>query len=365
MNDSIKISKSFTVGDWKILRSNLIKSDEKWQEAFEVFENRIQARFLEPIEVIKSNGKNRGEGFTISLISVVLLEFLAAFELGKIYKTNKEGLSPNEYYSGIKLLKSFLSNSSVFSSHFESNNKIQKFYENIRCGLVHEARTMKNDIIISDGSIKNTKNDCIYFIENGEGRLNRDLLLIKIKEHIYETKLKLINNNSNLRKNFILKMDEISGLNHVWYFIYGSNLFEEQLIKRLTELNEIYLKKVRCNLKGYEFKYNKKSIDGTSKGNLIESKNGVVEGIAVLILENKLIEFIDKYEPGYERVKIEILADNNSEKIEQFQFNAFTCISKKTNSSPPSLEYVSKIIMGAKENELPLDYINNYLLFNL
>lgn len=171
MNDSIKISKSFTVGDWKNLRSNLLLSDKKWPEALEVFENRIQVRFIEPIEMIKSNGKNEGEGFTIALISVVLLEFLAAFEQGKIYKTNKEGLSPNEYYSGIILLKSFLSSSSVFLFHFESNSKIQKFYENIRCGLVHEARTLKNDVIISESSQKNTNINLIYFYEKGEYRL--------------------------------------------------------------------------------------------------------------------------------------------------------------------------------------------------
>ena len=124
--DAKKISKLFKVGDWKDLRSNLLKSDEKWPEAFKVFEDRIYARFIDPIEIIISNGKNEGEGFTIALISVVLLEFLAAFELGKSYKTSKKGLSPNEYYSGINLLKSFLSRSSVFKFHFESKTKIQK-----------------------------------------------------------------------------------------------------------------------------------------------------------------------------------------------------------------------------------------------
>ena len=357
MNDSIKISKSFTVGDWKNLRSNLLLSDKKWPEALEVFENRIQARFIEPIELIKSNGKNEGEGFTIALISVVLLEFLAAFELGKIYKTNKEGLSPNEYFSGILLLKSFLSSSSVFLFHFESNSKIQKFYENIRCGLVHEARTLKNDVIISGSSIKNTNTNLIYFYENGEYRLNRDLLLVKIKEHIIEYKTRIIGNDIEHRNKFLLKMDEISGLKHVWYFNYGSNLNEKQITFRLSCLGDKYLSKQRCSLKGFQFKYNKKSKDGTAKGNLVEKIDGVVQGIAILILESTLDLFINEFEKGYKKVEITISTENNKSDKDQLHFKSFTCISENITTASPSEIYESTIIDGAKENDLPEEYI--------
>jgi hypothetical protein len=108
MNDKIKISKSFTIGDWKELRPQLLYSNKNWNKAYEIFEDRLKSRFFNPIELIKANGKNEGEGFSITLISVVMLESLAAFEHGKIYKTNKEGLSPCEYYSGIRLFKLFL-----------------------------------------------------------------------------------------------------------------------------------------------------------------------------------------------------------------------------------------------------------------
>ena len=364
MNDAIKISKLFKVGDWKDLRTNLLKSDEKWPEAFKVFEDRIYARFIDPIEVIISNGKNEGEGFTIALISVVLLEFLAAFEQGKIYKTSKEGVSPNEYYSGIKLLKSFLSSSSVFKSHFDSNSKIQKFYENIRCGLVHEARTMKNDVIISNSSPKNTNSNLLYYTENGENRLNRDLFLLKIKEHIVEYKAKITGDDIQLRNRFILKMDEISGLKHVWYFIYGSNLNEKQLLTRLNDINEVYLQKQRCALNYYDFSYNKISIDGTSKGNLVKTENGIVKGIAILILETKLDEFIEKWEHGYLKQEVEIHIEESAIEMDLLTFKAFTCISDKITSSPPSEEYISKIIEGAIENNLPIDYIENKLKYS-
>lgn len=107
MKISIKISKDFTAANWKELRPQLLYSNDNWPKANQVFEDRIESRFLNPIEKIKSINKNEGEGFSIALISVVLLEFLAAFELGKIYRIQKENIAPHEYYSGIRLLKSF------------------------------------------------------------------------------------------------------------------------------------------------------------------------------------------------------------------------------------------------------------------
>jgi hypothetical protein len=363
MNDKIKISKTFTAGDWKKMRTELLLSNDKWENAVHIFDDRILSRFFNPIEKIKFEGKNEGEGFSIALISVVLLEFLAAFEFGKIYKTNKDGLAPHQYYSGIRLLKSFLSNSNIFKIHFDSNSKIQLFYENIRCGLVLEARTMQNDVIISDSSFKNTSSSLIYFLCDDERRLNRDLLLQKIKEHILEYKIRIERNDSLVRNKFILKMDDISGLKHVWYFIYGSNLYEEQLVKRLNDINEVYLQKQRCSLNNYHFIYNKKSKDGSSKGNLIKMENCIVQGIAILILENKLDKFIEEWEHGYLKEEVYIQTEENYNKKDRLTFKAYTCISNKTASSPPSKEYVSMIIKGANENNLPIDYIENKLKY--
>jgi hypothetical protein len=363
MNDKIKISKNFLVSDWINLRSKLFESEDNWPKALEVFEERINSRFIEPIEMIKKNGKNEGEGFTIALISVVLLEFLAAFELGKIYKTNKEGISPHEYYSGIKLLKSFLSNSADFSPQFDSNNKIQKFYENIRCGLVHEARTMRNDVIISNDSVKNTRRELFYFAENGENRLNRDLFLEKIKEHISNYKVRILEFNSHLRNRFILKMDEISGLKHVWYFIYGSNLCEKQLNHRLNNLNDKYLSKHICLLNDYQFTYNKLSVDGSSKGNLVKKPNSTVQGIAILLLESTLDTFILNYEQGYIKKEL-IVSFENAEIIDsKLNFKAYTCISENTTFNAPAKEYVSKIVNGARANNLNEEYILNNLIY--
>ena len=100
MNDNTKISKTFTIAKWKELRKKLkINENLSWDEAYIFFHDRVSSRFLEPIEEIKRIGKNKGEGFSIALISVVLLEFLAAFEFGLIYKHYKDVVSyPQEIY---------------------------------------------------------------------------------------------------------------------------------------------------------------------------------------------------------------------------------------------------------------------------
>lgn len=361
MKDSIKISKDFTVANWKELRPQLLYSSDNWPKAIKVFEDRIQSRFFNPIEKIKTIKKNEGEGFSIALISVVLLEFIAAFELGKIYKIQKDNIAPHQYYSGIRLLKSFLTTDELFKHHFESKSKVQTFYENIRCGLVHEAKTMHNDVIISDESAKNIKQSSVYFKVDDEWRLNRDLMLVSLKSFVENYNQRLLKNELYLRSKFIIKMDDIAGLKHVWYFVYGSNLLQEQLRSRLSEIGENYLQLEICSLQGYEFTYNKSSKDGSSKANIIKSENGIVEGVAILILENKLDEFIEKYEKGYLKTEIEIQTKDNTNENPQLTFKAYTCISVNIISAPPTDGYVSKIIKGAHENNLPQEYIEKYL----
>lgn len=360
---SIKIAKDFSMVDWNELRPTLLYSKGNWPLAIQVFEDRMNSRFINPIEKIKSIDKKEGEGFSIALISVVLIEFLAAFEFGKIYKVHKEGLAPHEYYSGIALLKSFFRSVDLFSKHFESNNKVQRFYENIRCGLVHEARTMGNDVIISNESNKNTSPHLMYFKENEEWRLNRDLMLETIKAFGANYKERLLIDEFSLRKKFILKMDDIAGLNHVWYFIYGSNLYEEQLKNRLITLHEDYLQKEKCSLQGYDFTYNKRSKDGSSKGNILKMENGIVEGIAILILDYKLDEFIKRWESGYVKTEVQIQTDIDIKKKNSFIFKAYTCISDDLTSAPPTNEYVLKIIKGAYEHNLTQEYIDNRLSY--
>jgi len=357
MDDSIKISKNFTVGDWKELRSKLkIENKEHWDKAVEVFNDRIHSRFLTPIERIKKGDTKQGEGFAITLISVVLLEFIAAFELGKVYELDRNSINPVSYNSSANLYSAFFNSVDLFKTGFQSKTLQKRFYSHIRSGLVHEARTKGSDVIISSASPKNTNTELFYFKENEESILNRDLLLERILSHIENYCNRILQpENVNARKGFIMKMDELAGLKHTWYFIYGSNLLESRLTKRLNALNSFYLAKERVFLEDYEFIYNKKSKDGSAKANLLSKKGSQTEGIAICLLEDTLVEFGEKFEIGYDLkgVAISYFDDQSTKRT----FQAKTFISNDLTGSRPTEKYVDWIISGAQENSLPKEYI--------
>jgi hypothetical protein len=361
MDDSIKISKNFTVGNWKYLRSKLeIENEDYWDKAVEVFNDRINSRFLVPIQRIKKGDTKQGEGFAITLVSVVLLEFIAAFELGKIYELDKNSLTPTSYNSSANLFSVFFESVDLFRTGFQSKTLQKRFYSHIRSGLVHEARTKGSDVIISSRSSKNTNPQLFYFKENQESRLNRDLLLEKITNHISNyCNMILLPENVKKRKGFIMKMDELAGLKHVWYFIYGSNLLDSRLDERLKVLNSFSLAKERVILEDYKFIYNKKSKDGSAKANLISKEGSKTEGIAICLLEDTLFEFGEKFEIGYDLKSVDV--SYFDEQANKKTFAAKTFISNNLTDSRPTEEYVGLIISGAHENSLPDEYITEIL----
>ena len=87
-NTSIKIAGNKTIFEWNALEKQ-IKSDidnsNLWEEAFLYFENRINTRYLIPINSIKENDTCSGEGFSIVVILCSLIEALESFYQGKFY----------------------------------------------------------------------------------------------------------------------------------------------------------------------------------------------------------------------------------------------------------------------------------------
>src|SRR6266508_858094 len=137
-----KIASNFTVDHWKRLRLRLLTDDfdnpVAWAEAFDVFFNRIEIRFLNPINKILSISRFEGEGFSASALQCILVEFLEAFYQGKTYtpprteeeiqrRANRLGISaetleahlqPNEYNSSAKLFRDFLTGHEPFRHEF-------------------------------------------------------------------------------------------------------------------------------------------------------------------------------------------------------------------------------------------------------
>lgn len=117
----MKISGQHDVEDWKKLRKDLIGSSvttTNWEDAFDFFYERINTRFLKPINTVQTHGDGEGEGFSIVSLQCILIEFLeVALYQGKNH-TKKEIPEPNEYKNSGDLFAAFLTKRKPFESQF-------------------------------------------------------------------------------------------------------------------------------------------------------------------------------------------------------------------------------------------------------
>jgi hypothetical protein len=140
------IAGSLTTGDWKAFKPTLAASDKaQWEKAFaDYFHTRLHLRYLDPIKVLQDNGTFQGEGFSIAAIQCSIVEFLESTMQGKNYRFLRKGdpaLGPYEYSSSSDIFISFLLYRMPFDKEFRDEQTARDFYVNVRCGLLHEART--------------------------------------------------------------------------------------------------------------------------------------------------------------------------------------------------------------------------------
>lgn len=152
-----RIAGEKTVADWKEMRRRLDGCNYAsiWAEAFrDFFKKRIDSRYFQPIRAIEKMDQDAGEGFAIVALHCSLIEFLAATLEGKTYRFRKTdrclattllggNSRPGEYeYSDSgKMFVEFLRNRTPFAAMFPTRKTAEDFYKDVRCGLLHEART--------------------------------------------------------------------------------------------------------------------------------------------------------------------------------------------------------------------------------
>ncbi|MCF6343615.1 MAG: gamma-glutamylcyclotransferase [Devosiaceae bacterium] len=214
----MKIAGHLSVADWRVMEKTLeVGKPENWEQAYKTFfVTRIETRYFEPIKLLQKHGKNKGEGFSIVTLQCSLIEFLASIRDGviceelKIKDCSQEGCSrkiiTNEnYVSSAKIFKDFLKNNKPFNADFNSTNKADSFYKDVRCALLHDARTKESwkiraksdsDAIISWGG------------KNKEKILYRNNLQSAFEQYIkkYGEELKA---NASLQEAFIAKFDAL------------------------------------------------------------------------------------------------------------------------------------------------------------
>jgi hypothetical protein len=140
----VYIAGSKTAADWKSFSAQLSTGHASWKAAFEdYFHQRLSLRYLEPIKVLQEHGTFRGEGFSIVAIQCSLIEFLESTVQGLSYRYPPRGApapGPHEYSSSSEIFVAFLTQRQPFAKYF-NEGVARDFYEGVRCGLLHEART--------------------------------------------------------------------------------------------------------------------------------------------------------------------------------------------------------------------------------
>ena len=161
-------------------------SDENWEMAVKIFKDRIQGRFLNQIHLLE--GDINTNGFAIMALDCLLIETLLQFRFG--YEETKP--KNKDAYSD------FLCQN--FPNIFDSKSKAERFYSEIRCGILHSAQT-KGKTRLTD--------DSTYAI-----KVTGDVLSVSVSrisevvESYFDSYCSqlLDKNNTAIRSNFIQKM---------------------------------------------------------------------------------------------------------------------------------------------------------------
>jgi hypothetical protein len=169
VTDDTEIAPGISVKDWKDARIRILNGSDVsggLGMAVKIIGDRLQSRFIGPIEKILTNDTASGEGFAAMALMCMLIEFVQSMRDGKVYRTplfgnkirdaaQKLGVSIDEYGSHLQpnkcrnskdLFVKFLAGNEPFSQWF-NGTRAEDFYACVRCGLMHEAATKGNWLI--------------------------------------------------------------------------------------------------------------------------------------------------------------------------------------------------------------------------
>ena len=132
----------------------------------------------------------------------------------------------------------------------------------------------------------------------------------------------------------------------ILHFAYGSNLSTARLEKRIGPVRQRGIAK----LEGHEIRFDKKSDDLSGKTNIRASEGSVVWGVLYELTPAQL-EKLAKIEKGYAEQEVSVhVGDTHS--------RARTFVAKKsTPGLRPTRDYLNHLIVGAREHQLPAEYI--------
>ena len=195
----MEIAKRIYDTDYKKLQLLNLQSDD-WLIAIGYLERRLNERYIEPVEILIDSEKGKTAidkkfGFTILAIDCLLAEAIQSFY---------DGITESKGKSRVLFVK-FLREMSGFRNHFLTNSDAQEFYDNFRCGILHQGQTFGDTKVWAVGQLIEKRGKCmIVNREEFHNRINEEF-----KIYIAELRKR---QDYILLNNFKQKMDFICGL---------------------------------------------------------------------------------------------------------------------------------------------------------
>ncbi|MBI2485610.1 MAG: hypothetical protein HYW01_01340 [Deltaproteobacteria bacterium] len=192
MSEPMRISPKYAVEDWKAVD---FSTEEGWKKAICIFEDRIRGRFLDLIDAIKCSTY---AGFAVLALDCLLIETLQQFRKGL-------PATPQGRGEAGKFFESFLTETS-FSSYFNNKELASMFYNQIRCGILHQGEVKENSRVL----IRKVT-PLVSFTADRRGIIINRKLFHKQLVNEFEQYLSQLRDpsNSDLRSKFKKKMDHI------------------------------------------------------------------------------------------------------------------------------------------------------------
>ena len=139
-----------------------------------------------------------------------------------------------------------------------------------------------------------------------------------------------------------------------WYFAYGSNLLVDQKESRTGDIRSA----VRCHLPAYRLAFNKRPLSGVGAyASIVPDETATVWGVAYLC-DQAAIASLDRREGvsggHYRHQDVDVVTDAGDvlQAMTYVAGEAFTIAERR-----PTRDYLQKIVTGARQHQLPEDYI--------
>ena len=141
-------------------------NSNNWSDGITIINDRFDSRFFNQLDKIKDD---EFSGFVIMSVDCLLIETLMQFYLGVD--------STETNYSGDhwKAYKDFFKQSNHFKTDFKTNNICKIFYQQFRCGLLHQAQTKQKSLI------KIYQSDFLAFADTSD--IRKGLIIDRIQFH--------------------------------------------------------------------------------------------------------------------------------------------------------------------------------------